>query len=220
VSAVADVERVIYPSEVVEKLVYRYDGPLRWATGENIELVRRGGIKRGWRVLDVGAGTGYLSIPLAEVVGPDGTVVCADCAPQMQAAVEQKAARRGLSDRLRYETCNALGLPFPPDGFDAVFCSYLLHELGDDAHLALEEMHRVLRANQPIVIADYRRLPDPERTAEVEAWYAVQREGTSPGELRLRFTLEELESMLSTAGFRRINIASWNEFHMHADAIK
>jgi SAM-dependent methyltransferase len=51
----------------------------------------RAGIRQGWRVLDVGCGTGDVSLTAAEVVGPEGFVLGIDRGPAAIAAARAKA---------------------------------------------------------------------------------------------------------------------------------
>jgi ubiquinone/menaquinone biosynthesis C-methylase UbiE len=44
---------------------------------------------------------GYLSIPLARLVGPEEKVICADLQEQMLAGVRRRAERAGVADRIR-----------------------------------------------------------------------------------------------------------------------
>ena len=44
-----------------------------------LECWRNAGITTGWRVVDVGAGPGYATVDLAEIVGPTGEVLGIDC---------------------------------------------------------------------------------------------------------------------------------------------
>ena len=39
-------------------------------------------IRPGMTVLDVGSARGFFSLPIAEMVGPQGKVVCAMCSPE------------------------------------------------------------------------------------------------------------------------------------------
>src|ERR1700741_390991 len=109
--------------DLLRSTVYRLDGPLRWAVGENIELVRKGRVERSWRVLDVGCGTGYLSIPLAETVGPTGKVHCLDQSPGLQEVLHNKAVQKGLGDAVETVSSDATAIPYENDSFDGVFTS-------------------------------------------------------------------------------------------------
>jgi SAM-dependent methyltransferase len=204
----------------LKETIYRLDGPLRWALGEANELLRRVDVRPGHVVLDLGAGTGYVTLPLARAVGDEGVVHCLDQYGELLEVLEGKVRRSGLAHRLRPQQGSATDLPYPDESFDFVFSTYLLHELAEDAPAALSEVHRVLKPLGQVVLADYRRIADPERRREIEGWYAAQADGGGDGEVHLRFELGEVERMLLAAGFREIELASWLDFHMHAVARK
>jgi ubiquinone/menaquinone biosynthesis C-methylase UbiE len=199
----------------LEETVYRLDGPLRWAMGENRELVTSVGVRPGQRVLDVGAGTGYLSLPLAEAVGAEGRIDCIDLSGELLDVLAAKAARRRLAPRLHGTIAHACDLPFVDETFDFVFSSYLLHELGDLAAEAIGEMGRVLRVGGRVILADFMRLKDAQLNDEIEAWYAAQQDGAGPGEVHLRFDREDIERMLARAGLQQERSSIWHVFHMH-----
>jgi FkbM family methyltransferase len=48
-------------------------------------------IKRGGFCVDVGANAGYLTLPMADVVGPDGTVMAFEPNPEMRARLDRNA---------------------------------------------------------------------------------------------------------------------------------
>src|SRR5437660_1354260 len=52
----------------------------------------------GMRVLDVGAGVGRLSIPIAVKVGPTGEVVALDIQQEMLESLEKRAGEMGLAN--------------------------------------------------------------------------------------------------------------------------
>ena len=57
-------------------------------------LWRRGGIRRGSRVLDLGCGPGFASLDLAELVGPDGEVFAVDGAERFLHHLEAQCNAR------------------------------------------------------------------------------------------------------------------------------
>jgi ubiquinone/menaquinone biosynthesis C-methylase UbiE len=203
-----------------DETVYRLDGPLRWATGENRLLVRKGHVEPGWRVLDAGGGTGYLTIPLAEAVAAGGRVDCIDRSAELIAVTVGKLQARRIADRVVAQQGDILALPFDDECFDAVFTSYTLHELGDRASLAIAELNRVLKPGGRAVLADYMRIADSARCREIESWYGVQRMDGTGDHIRLRFSAAEYKCMMRRAGFASVGAVSWCEFHVHVTGIK
>ncbi|MDB4307823.1 class I SAM-dependent methyltransferase [Gammaproteobacteria bacterium] len=55
-------------------------------------------IKPGDSVADIGAGTGYFSLPMAELVGDAGTVYAVDIQAEMLAIIEERSATNGISN--------------------------------------------------------------------------------------------------------------------------
>jgi ubiquinone/menaquinone biosynthesis C-methylase UbiE len=61
-------------------------------------LLRLAGVTPGMRVLDVGCGSGDVSMLLAELVGPDGAVTGVDMNPAILEAARARAAGAGLAN--------------------------------------------------------------------------------------------------------------------------
>ena len=53
-------------------------------------------LEPGDMVADIGAGTGFFSFPMAERVGPEGSVLAVDIQPEMLAIIRGRAAERGV----------------------------------------------------------------------------------------------------------------------------
>jgi ubiquinone/menaquinone biosynthesis C-methylase UbiE len=96
------------------------------------------------RLLDVGSGTGTLSLAALQR-WPNASVDAIDASREMVAATQAGAASLpGAAARLRAATAFADALPFPDDTFDAVMSSFVL-QLVPNRFRALREIRRVLR---------------------------------------------------------------------------
>ncbi|HEY9287400.1 MAG TPA: methyltransferase domain-containing protein [Candidatus Dormibacteraeota bacterium] len=100
------------------------------------------------RVLEVGAGTGVMSLLIAEL-GYQLTAI--DISRGMLQEARRKAAQRRLP--ITFEIADAEVLPFPDDEFDAVFGRHILWTL-PQPDKALREWHRVLRPGGALVLVD------------------------------------------------------------------
>ena len=61
-------------------------------------LLTRLGLKSGESVLEIGCGTGALTVPVAEAIGERGRLVAVDISEPMLGAARQRVAERGLSN--------------------------------------------------------------------------------------------------------------------------
>lgn len=106
-------------------------------------------------VADIGAGTGYFALPLAEHL-PGGRVLCLDIEPRMLDLVRQRAEERGLLERVELvPMAEPDALPLADASVDAALLVSLYHEL-DDRPRFLAELKRSLRSGGLLVVADWR----------------------------------------------------------------
>ncbi len=93
--------------------------------------LRLAGLRPGMRVLDVGCGPGDVSFIAARLVGPSGTVLGMDAAPEMIELARARAAEQGLSAvRFTQAAIDAITLDEP---VDAVIGRLILMHLPDPA---------------------------------------------------------------------------------------
>jgi ubiquinone/menaquinone biosynthesis C-methylase UbiE len=115
-----------------------------------VDLAR---LRAGESVLDVGCATGSLALAAKRRVGPAGSVHGIEPSPAMVERARRKASRARLD--VSFDVGVAQRLPYDDDGFDAVTCTLVLHQLHHDAWLpALAEMRRVLRPGGRLLLVD------------------------------------------------------------------
>jgi ubiquinone/menaquinone biosynthesis C-methylase UbiE len=107
------------------------------------DLVSAARLRSGEQVLDVACGTGIIARLAAEKVGPDGSVVGVDVAPDMIEVARSVALPAGFE--IDWRQGDAASLPLPDGSFDVVLCQMALMLFQDKA-AALAEMRRVLDA--------------------------------------------------------------------------
>jgi ubiquinone/menaquinone biosynthesis C-methylase UbiE len=106
----------------------------------------------GERILEVGPGTGYYTLDMAEWVGPDGAVEIFDIQQEMLDHTTDRAAERALRN-VRPTLGNAQDLPFEDDSFDAAVLITVLGEIPDQ-DAALRELARVLKPGGRLVVGE------------------------------------------------------------------
>jgi ubiquinone/menaquinone biosynthesis C-methylase UbiE len=114
-------------------------------------LIAQAELADGQRILEIGCGTGNLSIR-AKRSQPGVTVIGSDPDPLALHRAERKAAQlKGI----RFERGYAQRLPYPDGEFDRVLSSMMLHHLDEDAKTdAAAEVFRVLRPGGRLHLVD------------------------------------------------------------------
>src|SRR5512146_394698 len=105
----------------------------------------------GAACVDLGAGTGFVALALAPLVG---SVLAVDISPVMAESLAVRAAKAGLGN-VRTEVADLRTFRRPAASADLVVSSYALHHLRDEDKRALvAEAARWLRPGGRLVVAD------------------------------------------------------------------
>jgi len=146
--------------EMFTHIAHRYDlmnslmtggQDVRWRQ----EVIRRAALLPRARILDLGAGTGYLAREALRQQ-PACRPVAADFTLKMM----QVGKERTPDSRLDWCGADALRLPFPDETFEAIVSGFLLRNVGDLPG-ALREQYRVLKPGGRMVALD---TTQPKRT--------------------------------------------------------
>jgi ubiquinone/menaquinone biosynthesis C-methylase UbiE len=106
----------------------------------------------GERLLEVGPGTGYYSLPVAELLSPGGTLDVVDIQQEMLDHTMGRAREQGISN-IAPTRADARELPFEDDRFDGAYLVTVLGEIPDQ-RAALRELRRVVRPGGRIVVGE------------------------------------------------------------------
>ena len=119
-------------------------------TRDRLRAVLR--LEPGERVLELGVGTGYYSLDLAEWLGPEGTLELFDLQQKFLDHVMRAAGERGLANLVPTQG-DATALPYEDGSIDAVVLTAVLGEIPDRA-AALREIQRVLKPGGRLVVGE------------------------------------------------------------------
>lgn len=106
----------------------------------------------GERVLEVGPGTGYYTLDVADWVGPEGNVEILDLQQEMLDHTMGRAGERGLAN-VAPTLADATAMPHEDASFDAAYLVTVLGEIPDQ-DAALRELARVLKPGGRLVVGE------------------------------------------------------------------
>jgi len=149
--------------------------PLR-AMLENPKKMFAPFVRPGMTVLDLGCAMGFFSLPLAEMVGETGRVICVDVQQKMLDVLLKRARKKGLLERIHAHLgrFDAIALPDHDGRVDLVTAMYMMHETDDQAAI-LREIATLLRPGGTVLICEPRGHVTADDFAETLA--AAERAG-------------------------------------------
>jgi ubiquinone/menaquinone biosynthesis C-methylase UbiE len=191
----------------------------RWSRRLAPLFIDFAGIVRAGRVLDVGCGTGNLSLCLAQ--NPEiGSVRGLD----FSAVYVDYAKRRNQDARVDFQVGDACALPFPDGSFDHTL-SMLVLQFIPQADLAVREMRRVTRPGGTVAAATwdtrgglvfYRIFFDTvailDQNAHARRARAYTRPMTRPGELARAWSEAGLQDIAQDTLTIRMDFQSFADF--------
>jgi ubiquinone/menaquinone biosynthesis C-methylase UbiE len=112
-------------------------------------------VNKGMKVVDIGCAMGFFSLPLAEMVGPKGKVICVDIQERMIRSLEKRARKAGLSGRIKTLVCHddSLGLDGIKEEIDFALACAVVHEVPDSTGF-FSEIYKVLKPTGRLLVAE------------------------------------------------------------------
>jgi ubiquinone/menaquinone biosynthesis C-methylase UbiE len=182
----------------MEKMAPSYDAYMRKATFGRERILRdmtvsMAGVKEGDSVLEVGCGTGTLTLAAKRQAGPSGKVVGIDVIPRMIELSKQKAAQ--ANEQITFQLGSIDDIPFPENHFDVLLCSFMIYHMSETTRRkGLTEIHRVLKPNGRLLVLDMvsPRQPLPRAIAQMLFGGMLQHD------------LQDLLTLMEASGFSNI----------------
>ncbi len=174
--------------------------------------IANAGVRPGFKVLDIAAGTGDLAKAFARQAGPTGEVWLTDINESMLRVGRDRLLNKGLATPI--SLCDAEYLPFAENYFDRVSVAFGLRNM-THKDAALSEMHRVLKPGGKLLVLEFSKVapllqkPYDVYSFSVLPWLGNRIAGDADSyrylaeSIRMHPDQETLKSMITQAGFGR-----------------
>ena len=123
------------------------------------------GLQPGMTVADIGAGSGYMTVRMARLVGPTGKVYAEDIQPQMIELLTRRLEREKVTNVV--PVLGTIDDPrLPPDSLDLMLLVDVYHEFSEPVRM-LAGMRAALKPGGRLVLLEYRK-EDPNIPIRLE----------------------------------------------------
>jgi ubiquinone/menaquinone biosynthesis C-methylase UbiE len=114
-------------------------------------VVKESKAKKGDRILDIGCGTGLLSLKFLKKF--DCSILGIDNSQDMLVILKEKIAKLSLKDKIIHKFADAKSLNFPKNSFDIVASTVTLHHLKNKFPV-IKKIHNILKPGGRFVLGD------------------------------------------------------------------
>lgn len=132
-------------------ICFTFDNPLRKLI-HNPEAILSPYVQRADRVIDIGPGMGFFTIPLARLVGPKGHVLAIDIQKKMLSGLMSRAEKNEVSDRIETYLASQKSLG-THEKADFILAFWMVHEVPDQSTF-FGEIHNLLKPGGYLLLAE------------------------------------------------------------------
>lgn len=188
----------------MEKMVPSYDSYMRIMTFGREGTLRKttvnlAQVKPGDSVLEVGCGTGTLTLAAKRQAGPEGKAFGIDIIPGMIELSQRKAVQ--ANEDITFQLGSIDDIPFSKNKFDVVMCSFMIFHMSEKTRRkGIEEIHRVLKPQGQLLVLDLALPTRPVQRAIAQMFFGGM----------LQHDLRELLPLMEGSGFSDVEFAPAN----------
>ncbi|VVB84412.1 Putative arsenite methyltransferase [uncultured archaeon] len=164
------------------------------------EVVKRSGVAKNHRILDIATGSGFLALEFAKFAD---SVIGADLTRNMLLYARERQKSSGLGNT-GFLLSDVESLPFPDGSFDIVSCRFAFHHFPSPGK-ALLEMKRICRTHGRIVLVDGVSSEDREKSLFHNRIEKLR----DPSHVRI-YMLSEIKNMFNKIGAAVIDLTHWD----------
>ena len=114
------------PNFAFRMMSLMHDNLLLWIFRNPYKLLKAAGLRYGQKVLEVGCGPGFFSVPAAKIVGENGIVYALDIHPLAIKRVQEKMKKEGIGN-IETVLADATKTGLPDKGIDIAFLFGFVH---------------------------------------------------------------------------------------------
>lgn len=118
-----------------------------------LDCWKKAGITSGKRVLDVGAGPGYATVDLAQIVGPGGEVTALERSSNFVSALKETCRAHALTN-VKVHELDLMTADLPKGDYDFSWCRWVLSFVSDPA-LLIKKLSGVMRKGGRSIFHEY-----------------------------------------------------------------
>jgi len=137
-------KKIPEPDMAMKFMFFIHDNALRRLMENPYKLLKNAGVEKGKKVLEIGCGTGFFTLPAAEIVGENGRVYALDIHPLSIERIREKMEKFSLNNVVPVLS-PAHDTGMQDECIDTAFLFGVVHRIDEYFYEVMKEMHRVLK---------------------------------------------------------------------------
>jgi ubiquinone/menaquinone biosynthesis C-methylase UbiE len=122
---------------------------------QNPQTILGSYVKPGMKVLEIGPGMGFFSLPMARMVGSNGKIICVDVQDKMLRQLRKRAHKHALDDIIETWQCSSSSLSVQDQNgtIDFALAFAVVHEIPGQENL-VKEIYDALKQDGLLFVAE------------------------------------------------------------------
>jgi len=137
-------KKIPEPNMAMKLMFFIHDNALRRILENPYKMLRNAGIEEGKKVLEVGCGNGFFTIPASHIVGENGRIYALDIHPLSIERVREKIKKFSIENVIPVLS-PAHDTGMQDKCVDVAFLFGVVHKIDEYFYEVMKEMHRVIK---------------------------------------------------------------------------